>query len=151
MMFGTSTKTKNEGNPLIRPLNENTNAYALMGELKEIKQLLSSINAGVGASQDNVDDMIVQLPDSAERMMLAAGETFTREIAVNKRLRSITVYADADVYITLENNGSQFLWFQNQAGNEQFFNGKYISTLRITATNIHATDAERWNMQLIFA
>jgi len=118
-------------------------------EMYEVKAVIAggkSTNAGVPTVRD---DLILQYPESISEMELAAGDTFVREIAVNRRIRSLTVSCPEDAAIVLKNDNQTFLWFTNEAGNEKFPHGKEIGNLRIEVTNSGSYDA-RWLCRMVF-
>ena len=58
------------------------------------------------------------------------GETFVREITVNRKLRSITTSCGDGITVKLENNGSVWMWAYGAAGHEKFPKGITFGTLK---------------------
>jgi len=126
----------------MKRINESSNEFALFNDLNDIKRYLA-ILAGKGETSAN-DNLFLQFPESTANMYLAASGTFTRERTIQKTLKSLTVYAPADVLIVLKNNDNTFAWFSDQAGNEEFSSGIYIDRLRIEVTNADTANTKRW-------
>jgi len=119
-------------------------------EMYEVKAVIAGGKTSSKATAAEVkDDLILQYPESISEMELGNGETFTREIAINRRLRSITVSCPEDTVVVLKNDNQTFLWFTDEAGNEKFPHGKFIGTLKIEVSNSGSV-AARWLCRMVF-
>jgi len=120
-------------------------------EMYELKALIAGSKSGSRSVLPNVsDNLILQYPESTSEMFLSAGATFTRELSVNRRIRSITVSVPEGVTIVMKNNNETFLWFTNEAGNEKFPHGKLIGNLKIEVSNNSTDTTARWLFRMVF-
>lgn len=115
-------------------------------EMQKIKALLAVI---AGTDNNSGDNLYFQFPESSSDISLGAGETFTREITVNRKLRSITTSCDDGITIKIENNNSVWMWAYGAAGHEEFPKGVTIGTLKITVVNT-SDAAARWLCNFVF-
>jgi hypothetical protein len=119
-------------------------------EMYELRALITGSKSGSGSVLPNVsDNLILQYPESISNMNLSAGGSFVREVAINRRLISLTVSAPEGVTVVLSNNNETFLWFTGEAGNEKFPHGKLLGTLKIEVTN-SGSEAARWLCRMVF-
>lgn len=119
-------------------------------EMYELRTLIAGRKSGSGSVLPNVsDNLILQYPESISEMNLSSGGSFVREVAINRRLISLTVSAPEGVTIALSNNNETFMWFDGEAGNEKFPHGKSIGNLKLEVTN-SGSKAARWLCRMVF-
>lgn len=119
-------------------------------EMYELKALIAGSKSGSGNILPNVsDNLILQYPENMSERELGAGNTFTRDIQINRRLTSLTVSVPEGVTVVLSNNNETFLWFTDEAGNEKFPHGKSIGNLKLEVAN-SGSEAARWLCRMVF-
>ena len=114
-----------------------------------MERVISLLQIIAGIDTKSGDNLYFQYPENTADILLGAGETFVREITVNRKLRSITTSCGDGITVKLENNGSVWMWAYGAAGHEKFPKGITFGTLKITVTN-SSDAAARWLCNFVF-
>lgn len=127
------------------------NELTFCGSMQKVDSRLSTLIALLsGKAGDTVsDNLVLQYPESVSERELGAGNTFVRDVQINRRLISLTVSAPEGITVVLSNNNETFLWFTDEAGNEKFPHGKLLGNLRLEVTN-SGSEAARWVCRMVF-
>lgn len=98
----------------------------------EIIRLLKSIAASTGTTADDS----YQFPRPTETtFQLAAGETYTRTLYPQRRLRRLTISAPSDVVIVIKKDGLPWRRYNGIFTYDDGINGTYFNQFDISAQN----------------
>lgn len=123
---------------------------ALCEEMADIKTLLRSIYVAVSPKGEaGGEDLVCQYPESAASLQLAAGETYTRETTVNRRLMYLSVDAPEGVVISVFRDNTLWMFASDEIGAMEFKKGVYVGALRIQVQNTTEV-AQNWSIRFIF-
>jgi hypothetical protein len=120
---------------------------ALLDNIAEEKAYLAAILNVLGGEGD---DLMIQYPDSTDKMILAAGASFSKEINIRRKLKYVSMSAPDDLLITLENDNQVIFFSQDEIGALEMMKGITINNLKISVTN-SGLIPQKWSLRMIFA
>jgi|Deesub1362B_J571_1020462.scaffolds.fasta_scaffold01638_5 hypothetical protein len=121
-------------------------AEILFRELIEEKILLAEISRKL----EGDEDLLLQYPDSTNDLYLKAGDTYEREIEINKRLRYLSMDIPDGVFLEIYRNNSLWLFATGEIGAIQFKNGVKFEVLKIVVKNNSEID-QKWSLRFLFS
>jgi len=128
-----------------------TLARAICEEMAEIKNLLRAIYAAVSPKgETGAEDLVLQFPDSAAALTLAAGGTVVRDATVNRRLQYLSVDAPEGVIVSIYRDNTLWMFASDEIGAMEFKKGVYFGALRIEVQNTTEV-AQNWSIRFIFS
>lgn len=124
---------------------------ALCEEMADVKNLLRSIYTAISPKgETGSEDLVYQYPESAANLHLAAGELYTRETTVNRRLMYMSVDAPEGVVISVYRDNTLWLFATGEIGAMELKKGVYFGNLRIDAQNTTQVN-QNWSIRFIFS
>lgn len=118
----------------------------LIREIYEEKAILQEISYKLQGDED----LLIQYPDSTSDLYLKAGDTYERELQVNKRLFYLSIDIPDGVFIEIYRNNSLWMFATGEIGAIQFKNGVHFEILKIVVKNQSGID-QTWSCRLLFA
>lgn len=125
-------------------------ARALCEEMEQVKGLLSQILTAVSPRGiGGAEDLVLQYPESTATLVLAPGETYTRETSVNRMLSYLSIDAPEGVIVTITRDNVPWLFASNEIGAMEFKKGVFFGALRIDVQNTTEI-TQNWSTRFIF-
>ena len=118
----------------------------LIREIYEEKAILQEISYKLQGDED----LLIQYPDSTADLYLKAGDTYERELQVNKRLFYLSIDVPDGVFLEIYRNNSLWMFATGEIGAIQFKNGVNFEVLKIVVKNSSGID-QKWSCRFLFA
>ena len=118
----------------------------LIREIYEEKAILQEISYKLQGDED----LLIQYPDSTSNLYLKAGDTYERELQVNKRLFYLSIDIPDGVFLEIHRNNSLWMFATGEIGAIQFKNGVHFEVLKIVVKNSSGID-QKWSCRFLFA
>lgn len=119
----------------------------LYQKIEEEITLLKDISESFGLSTD--EDFLLQFPDSTENLYLQPGQTFEKEISINKKLVYLSIDAPEGVLVTIYQDNNPVTFAIDEIGALEFRKGIYFGIIKVTASN-NAEIEQKWSLRMIF-
>ncbi|WP_290597112.1 MULTISPECIES: hypothetical protein [unclassified Archaeoglobus] len=121
-------------------------ADTLFREILEEKALLAEISQKL----EGDEDLLLQYPDSTKDLYLKAGESYERELQINRRLRYLSLDVPDGVLLQIFRNNSLWLFAEGEIGAIQFKNGVHFEVFKVVVVNSSEID-QKWSLRVLFS
>lgn len=120
---------------------------ALVADIAEEKLYLAAILEQLQGTTKK--DVMVQYPDSIDKILLASGEVYERNPPINRTLKYLSIDVPDGVLLELFNNNELFFFATDEIGALEFPQGIDIGQLRIYVKN-NSLITQKWSIRFIF-
>ena len=121
-------------------------ADRLFREILEEKALLAQISYKL----EGDEDILLQYPDNTKDLYLKAGETYEREIEVQRRLRYLSIDVPDGVLLQIYRNNSIWFFADGEIGAIQFKNGVHFEVFKLVVVTNSEID-QKWSVRALFS